>query len=224
MSLILYQRFSNCQKFTFDKYWKSVFHSCSINRFPKNMKYDAQENTFTVKTPSKKEKITLPDTDEELYYLMMDIFREKLSLRSDYDLKIQRKEIEDIKEEITNDLKKEKKDSKLKTVKANILFEYVLDYKEKNNLTQKESKELIATIQKGLALKKLCKDDFTYHNGNITSISGLEFDDQYRKFYVTNKPKNVTKTEKPALNQKFNIKVKSFAKTHTNRKKLITAA
>lgn len=220
--MILYPRFSDCQKYTFDNYWKILFQSCSINRFPKNMKYDSQQNVFYIKTQSKTEKIDLPSDDEELYYLMMDIFRNKLYLCSDYDLKIQRKEIEEFKDEITRDLNKDKKDSKLKSIKVSLLIEYVLVLQDKYELTPKESKELISTIQRGLALKKLSRDDITYHEGTIKSIRGLEFDEKHRKFYITNKPKNVTKSEKPQVNQKFNTKVKSFVRQHSNRKKLIT--
>ena len=179
--------FEECQKYTFDAYWKDVFHLCACNKFPKGVRYSSQTNTLTIKTSNKLESFDLPTSSKELVFVLISLFREKLRMFSPSDLQIKQSEFDKIKQEHHVEVDCEWKKLKPKSIKEIIKMNYIIELSKKYQLTQKEQKQLLNTINLAFHFKKLSSDHIEYSNGKILNIKGLEFDEEKREWYVTNK-------------------------------------
>ena len=152
--IIIHPCFQECQYFTLDQFWKDIFILCSCNKFPRGIRYDPSLKTLFVRTPgvggkTRLEVISLPDEPEEIYKVLMKIFKEKLGIFSSLDLKIKREELKNIQSQKKIDLDCEWKKIKPRAIKDQLIINYVSELKNEHNLTIKESKLLLAKIQLG---------------------------------------------------------------------------
>lgn len=205
---IIHPIFQECEKYTLDPYWQDIFHKCACNRFPRGIRYEWRKNIVYVRLPggpvgkSKIETFHLPKESTEIFEMMMTIFHD-FGLRSKRDMDIKKDELLKIRKERSVNLDCQWKDLKPKYLKDRMISNFVLYLKEKHNLSTKESKNLLITIDLGFQLKQLNPEDIEYEKGKITEIQGLEFDSEKRNFYVSRKIKKCSKTDKPSTGSKF---------------------
>ena len=221
---IIHPIFTECQQYTLDEYWNDIFLACACNKFPRGMRYDEKSFTISVRPisqggKSKIENIEVPQTSKELYLCMMDLFKEKLGLYSPRDIRIKKEELEDIQNRHRINLDCEWKKLKPKSTKDTMITNYVAFLKIKYNLSPKEARELLNTVNIGFQFKKLDSDHVDYEKGEIKNIEGLVFDADARKFSLTNKPKKTSKTEKAKNTQKFSQALDRYFRDYHNHKK-----
>ena len=80
------------------------------------------------------------------------------------------KELKDIKNSNWTSIKK-------KSIKDNIIENFIIDMKNTYNLSLSVCKELNSVIQLGLIFKTITHKDIVYEDGKIKSISGILFKD-----------------------------------------------
>ena len=201
MSSKTLEQFLNCQDFAFDTFWKEILYNCACNRFPRGVKYDQFKNTIRVRYEHagqvKKETYPIPKDPYETYTLLMYIFKELLGLRSYYDIKFSRQELEEIRLKIDIDLDCEWKKLKSRSMRNQLLMTFAVTEVNKRDLDVKYVKYLYNVIQLGFQFKQLTSNDVQYEKGVITSISGLEYNESTQEFIITNPQKPVTRTDKP---------------------------
>ena len=220
--VIIHPCFQECQYFTLDQFWKDTFLLCACNKFPRGVRYDSSLKTLYVRTPStggrtRVEVISLSEKPEEIYLVLMNVFKEKLGIFSSLDLQIKREELKNIQSQRKIDLDCEWKKIKPRALKDQMIINYVSRLKDEYSLTMKESKLLLSRIQLGFQLKKLCSDDVCYSNRQIQSINGLTYDNLKKEWVIINPPRLVSKTEKPVVTQKFYQSIDRFAREYKSR-------
>ncbi len=92
---------------------------------------------------------------------------------------------------------------KPRALKDELIMNYVMKLIEEHDLEPKESRTLLTTIYLGFQYKKLTADHVDYENGVINNIIGLEIDPKEKKFYITNEPKVISKSEKTVQTRRF---------------------
>ena len=133
----------------------------------------------------------------------MYIFKELLGLRSEYDIKMSKQELEEIRRRSEIDLDCEWKKLKPRSMRNQILMNFAVSEARLHGLGPKEAKHLYHTIQLGFQFKKLTSDDVNYEKGNVTSISGLEWDEETQGYILTNPQKSLARTDKPASRSNY---------------------
>ena len=221
--VLIYPIFSECKDYTLDPFWQDIFFKCACNRFPRNLRYDNKNHTINVKTPcaggrSKTEVIDISNDPVEIFQVMMSIFREKLGLKSSRDLQTQVQELEDIKEKNKIDLDCEWKKLKPRALKDELIMNYVMKLIKEYNLDPRDAKSLLTTIYLGFQYKKLTADHIDYENGVINNIIGLEIDPDGKKYYITNEPKVISKSEKAVQTRRFWRDVDKFLRDYRSKR------
>lgn len=220
---IIHPQFHKCRDYVLDPFWKEIFLACACNKFPRGVYYDSSANTLNIRTPdsggrTKVDVVDLSEKPEEIYCVVMQLFREKLGKFSCRDLQIRSEELDEIqqKQKITRDC--EWKKLKPKSTKDFLILDYISTLKEKHNLSRKEAKNLLSTIHLGFRLRKLDSNDVVYQKGEIQNIKGLEYDSKRKRWLVDRPIGIVYKTEKVAVSQKFTQSLKRYTKEHRSRR------
>lgn len=198
--MIVHDLFLECQRFAFVPFWKEIIYNCACNRFPKGARYN--DGVFFIKYYDhghlKTETFHIPTDSYDLYKLLMYMFKELLGLRSEYDLKLSKREFEEIRRCCEIDLDCEWKKLK-KSIKTQMLMDFAVSEISSRNLPSKDARRLFNIIQLGFQFKKLTNGDVEYKAGVVKSISGLMFNDETREFTITNAQKNLSQTEKQTV-------------------------
>jgi len=208
MTTILYEKFLNCQDHTLDNFWRSVFYSCAINKFPKGVKYDNNKNTLSVKyEKNRKVKIDIfhlqMDDSLKLFEKLIFIFKELLDIRSEYDISISKKEFDDFRKLNEIDLDIEWKKLKPKSLKNNILMAFVSKEIKSKNIDQRKLKKIYNQLQLGFLFKYLSNDDVVYEKGEIISINGFDFVEETKEYVFINKKNALYRIEKQIIKTNY---------------------
>lgn len=221
--IVIHHCFEECQDFTLDQYWKDIFFLCACGKFPKGCRYDHLTQTLYIRLPAagnktKGEAICLPKNSEEIYTVLMDVFKNKFGMFSSRDLQVKRDELQEIQEKQRINMDCEWKKLKPRSIKEFLISNYVTNMQKKHEMTQKESKILLTNIGIWMQMKKITSDDIEYENYTILNIKGLYFDEEKRVWYNNNPPKLSNKAEKVNKTQKFDQSLDKFIRDHKNRK------
>jgi hypothetical protein len=189
---IIYPIFNRYKAFTLDGYWIEIFNSCSLNKFPKGMKYS--DNTIYIKTEKYAQSYKIPRDDIAAFNLLMKIFREDLLLRSGRDNLLDKEQINYMIEKRQLQLKVEDwKKLKPKTLKSHLLLTYVSKIKDENSLSIKEMKQLLSLIETAVQFKHISSSDIILEEGEIKEIKKIKFDSNSRIFKVKEKAVGIKK-------------------------------
>jgi|LakMenEpi03Aug12_release.lakeMendotaPanAssembly.Ray.scaffolds.fasta_scaffold70665_2 hypothetical protein len=223
---VIYPYFEECQDFTLDQYWKDIFFSCACGTFPKGCRFDPNTHTLYTRvqvtnTKTKGEAIYLPQKSEEIYLILLDVFKNKFGMFSSKDLQIKKDELEEIQEQQRINMDCEWKKLKPRAIKDFLISNYVSDLQTKYNLTSKEARLLFTNIGVWMQLKKITSDDIDYQNHSILNIRGIEFDEQTRVWSNTNTAKFNGKSDKINKPQKFDQALDKFARDYKYRRSKI---
>lgn len=198
---IIYDNFLKCQDFTLDTYWRDIIYNCACNRFPKGVKYDNAKNTIYVRYDisgrPKTESFTVPEDPKECFDMFTKVFRDILGLRSEYDVALSQREMEEFRKQNEIDLDCDWKKLKPRSMRNQILMNFAVSETRSRNMPSTSAKSLYHTILLGFQFKKLSSDDVRYSNGSINSIDGLEYSEKTQTFVLTKQQKNLSRTDKP---------------------------
>lgn len=218
---IIYPIFEDCASFTMDSFWKEQFINFARNRFPQGVRYDSNHGNLILKLPGAKgtEVVALSQNSSvDTFQIVMRVLREKLGMRSTRDLKIQKQEMEDIRQQRMYDMNCDWKQLRPRHLRDQLVMDYIGSLKEKYGLTATETKNLVSIIQLGFQFHSLSQDDVDYQEGKVVNINGLTFDKKTRTFSVPEPSKTSAKSEKNSVSNKFQVTADKFLRENTNRK------
>ena len=177
--------FEECKFYTYDAYWQEIFSNCARNKCPKGLCYSKVAHTVYVRIPPLRETIRLSSIPAEVFSVMMDVFRTKLTLQSPTDRLTTKNEI--AKSSTTGSSALE---GKWETIprhsKEILLCEYVQTVSRRHNLSFDETRHLFSYIELQLLLKNVTKVD--YSGNQVRKIRDLSFDEQERRFISPSAP------------------------------------
>lgn len=171
----LFPIFLECKEWTLDPYWQDIFTACSIGKFPKGLKIDKNGSLY-VSIGDKKQIVSLDNDPFDVFQTMTNIFRNDLGMKSDKDLKTQKEDIKELKKKIKETYSGTWKSIRPKKTKNILVLNYVLDCKEKYQMTDKEAKMLYSKINLAFIFKSINHSDVVYFNGKIHKIKKVRFD------------------------------------------------
>lgn len=172
---IVYPVFVKCCDYIEDSFWKSVFEDLAYGKtvygtyIVKNFiccSYKGKE--FSYKIEEEKEPRIIY---EELY----NLFNKKLGLCSQVDRKKKQETFQSIEKHIKNIRTSNWSAIKKKGIKELIIENFVIDMKNKYNLTINQCKKLLAFISICIIFKVITSSDIQYENGKIENIKGISF-------------------------------------------------
>lgn len=225
-SVIIYPQFLECQDHTLDKFWKDMFHNCACNKFPPNVRYDGTANNLSIRIPIaggkyQTELYSLSDNSANNYKLIVELFREKLDIKSAIDLKFQKNKLEELLKDKEINLDCEWKKLKPKYLQEFMLTEYIVRLSKQYDLNPREIKKLNLLIETGMNLKKIVPDDIIYENRKVTEITSLSYDETTRKFVITGTYGNYTRSDKSNATNKLDSSVENFIRDYNMKKSKI---
>lgn len=226
-SAVSYEIFDQCSEYVLDTYWKDIFQSCARNKFPRGVRYTEDPPSLVVKVPisgnrTRNEIFSLPSEPKEALSVLMTVFKDVLGLRSNKDLNLQKRELEEAARNSPVQVNCEWKKIQPRTLKDIIIMRYVLELREKHNLSSREAKGLYDLITQGFQFKRITTDDIDYENGKINNIKCLEFKPE-TGFTLTNDYKECSEKSRAGNNhivpsKKFSQSIDRFIREYNSRR------
>ena len=171
---ILYPIFLECFKYTTDSFWENVFEDLAYGKTPYGTYINKNFLCCNYKNKEFSYKIERKDSDQ-LYNDVYNLLSKKLGLLSVID-KINKKiDFNNIEEDLKN-TRKNWNSIRKKNIKDLLIENYVINMKNKYELSVLQSRKLISTIFIGLIFKIFSVKDVNYDNGIIESINGISFE------------------------------------------------
>jgi hypothetical protein len=173
MRVISYPIFLACRDCTTDIFWRKVFENLSYGESPRGI-YFKDNNLYSV---TKKKEFNYTFTGKEASVIYQDIYSllgGLYGLKSKGDLSRKREIFEEFQK--ANSTKRSEDlwgKIKRKTLKDNLIQDYVIDCKKLYNLSDSESKKLHFYISVGCVFKLFSGNDIILKEGYITSIDGV---------------------------------------------------
>lgn len=168
--------FMDCKDLTMDPYWQEIFEQCSMGKYPRGMSVIQNDTICIVSGNGKnKEMISMDGDYFEIFKTLLRMFREKLGMMSERDAKKQKQEISELKESLRKGYEGSWKQIKAKKIRNALLLDFVIDCKNKYNLSQQDTNNLFSMIKLGFIFKSITSDNIEYQDGIIQNIQGLEF-------------------------------------------------
>lgn len=220
MTTIIHPLFEECKKYTLDPFWKEKFTNFSRNRFPPGIRYDPTHRNLILKINGKKtEVVALPDDDPAFcFQIIMKIMRDRLNMHSTRDIKTRKEEMTAACQKNVCTLDCEWKKIKPRSLKDQLMMDYVAKLKEKYSLSPQEVRHLISVIQLGFQFKALSQDDVEFSDGIIQNIQGLGFDKKTRKFTIPEYSTCSKTSDKSPNADKFYSMLKKYLRDDTLRR------
>ena len=178
MSELIYPIFLECSKYTTDIFWKYIFEDLAYGKCPygtyitKNFlccNYKGKE--FSYKIDTSKDSNLLFEEIYDLLYNKLGLLSDKDKLQKRQHFENSQKESHTIQTENWNSIKK-------KSIKTTMIENYVINMKNKYNLTFYQSNKLLSLIVIGIIFKTITNDDIKYQDGEILSINGFSFENK----------------------------------------------
>ncbi len=173
---IVFPQFLEASVHAIDPFWKSVFENLAYEKCPYGIYFSKGFLCCSFKGKEFVYKIEHKDP-AVLYSEVHELLHSKASINSSNDHYKLIKCFEEIEKEL-KDIKNSNWTSiKKKSIKDNIIENFIIDMKNTYNLSLSVCKELNSKIQLGLIFKTITHKDIVYEDGKIKSISGILFKD-----------------------------------------------
>lgn len=170
---IVYPIFLECCQLIDDTFWKNVFEDLAYGKCPYGTYINKDFFCCNYKNKEFSYKIEKKDP-EILYNDIYTLLVKKLGLLSHKD-KIKKKiDFNNIEEEI-KEYRKSWSNIRKKNIKDLLIENYVIDMKNKYELTVKKARNLLSLIFVGMVFKVILVKDIIYEDGVITNINGISF-------------------------------------------------
>jgi len=187
-----------CSDLAKDDYWKLLFLSLSEGKYTKYV-FITDNIVYSY---NKKKKISyMIQSDKDIHLTLNELYTflsYNENIYSSYENEKKKKLIE---EEKKNKKEKEKHIMKWSSVKKKsekemLIISYVLDQKTQYDLNWNDTRDLLNLISTGFLYKTQVSNDVVMKDGKIKYISGIEYNQDLKKFenlYIDQRIKNTTK-------------------------------
>lgn len=184
----IHQIFLLCSRLTPDPTWKDFLNQCSYGYFPSGVKF----NNGNLVSSRKKNSfvIPVPEDPEQALIVLIDIFRDRLGIKSVIEKKSENLIFEKRLKSMTYDSWSE---VKTKTGKASLLGNYVQAMANYYCMTHEEKLKALALLELCINFKSLGKAEIKVEGGKIVEIKNFHFDPISRQAFYSGKF-NQTKT------------------------------
>jgi hypothetical protein len=228
--------FEEASQYVLDPYWKDILQNCANGRFPPGVRYTSHTHVFSIKTQKKGktsggiEMIELRSDPLELSQDVLRIFREKLELFSNVDLKVKEDEFEVAAGQHSSIIVGDVgwKSIKPKHMKDLYVTNYVIGLKKKYNISDQDAAELNTNIAFAIQLKTISPEQIHFEHNAISHIDGVEYSPHTGKVTLSipkGKVAPIAKGKRSDSSSKDSILVRGvikYAKANNNRVKAIT--
>jgi hypothetical protein len=177
MRKIHYPIFLSCRDCTKDIFWKGVFENLAYGEPPRGVYF--KENTLYSVTKKKEFNYSFYDkTAEKIYQDIHTLLSGLYGLKSKGDL-LRRRELFEEFQKINSTRRSEDLWSKIKrkSLKDNLIQDYVLEMKKKYKLGPEQTKKLFFFVSVGCAFKLFSGNEIVLKGGYIKSIEGIDLSD-----------------------------------------------
>lgn len=241
-SVVVYDIFDRCIKYTPDPFWKKILENCSHSHFPRGVRYIRNSDTegvlishsFSIKYKKNTtgnttiESVSLPLDEEKLCHETINTIKTKLGEYSDLDLKIQDEEFNSIANDLGNSLTGPWKTIKPRHVKEYMYRNYICSLTSETTMNADEIRKLLISLHLALQFKIITNDNIKFENGKIISITGIEKTDDGHyviRIFDQNKFKQrTTKTEKTRRKTSIEQHIARFLVSNSKRYVSMTTA
>lgn len=179
---LVYPVFLKCCKYSDDIFWKFIFEDLAYGKAPygtyitKNfLCCNYKDKQFSYKIDPKKDPKIIYENIHKLLF-------NKFGLMSQTDKENRRLIFENTKNNIEQICKSDWNMIKKKNIKNILIENFVIDMKNKHNLSDKLCKKLLSIIKIGIIFKTILSDDIKYKDGKINNIEGIVFNNKKIKF------------------------------------------
>lgn len=197
MRTIVYPIFLKVRDCTNDLFWKKIFENLAYGETPRGVYFKSDAPQKIIGKQSKtadlgKEKSLYSimkkkefnynfteDSAEQIYENLYSIFTKILGLKSKSDVSRKRELFEQFKQ--TNSARRSESlwgKLKKKSLKENLIHDYILRCKNKYNLPEPEYRKLYFYISVGYTFKLFSASDIILQNGSIELIQGITIRDE----------------------------------------------
>lgn len=167
----IHKIFYVCSAYTPDADWSEFLKECSFGKFPRGVRFE----NGAIKCTRKKQTFTefLPKDTEKALQVMLEVFRDRLKIKTSKDQKSEAVSFERKKEECRIQTWKEATTIAAKTTLIrSFANRFVLQY----FLSEKEHTELLLLLNLAITTKTLDGTRIHMQDGRINMIDGLNFD------------------------------------------------
>jgi hypothetical protein len=172
---IIFSQFLEASVYASDPFWKSVFENLAYEKCPYGIYFSKGFLCCSFKSKEFVYKIEQQKDPQVLYNEVHELLHGKATINSTNDHYKLIKCFEEIEKEL-KDIKNSNWTSiKKKSIKDNIIENFIIEMKNKYELSLSTCKELNSVIQLGLIFKSIGPKEITYEDGKITKIEGIEF-------------------------------------------------
>ena len=186
--------FEGAAECVLDAFWKDILQGCAKGKFPRGVRYNSTNHTFSIKMQKRGksgggiEVIELRSDPNELAQDTLSIFRDKLDLYSSIDLKIKKDEF-NTSSDLTSS--SETQELKWKSIKPKyrkdlLITNFVISLKRKYGISDSDASELGTNISFAIQLKSIGPDNIHFEDGVISHIDGVEYDSEQGKVIINN--------------------------------------
>ena len=199
---IIFAQFLEASVHAVDPFWKSIFENLAYEKCPYGIYFSKgflccsfKGKEFVYKIEDKAPAVMYAEVHELLHC--------KANINSTNDHYKLIKCFEEIEKELKEIKNSNWASIKKKSIKDNIIENFIIEMKNKHNLSLSMCKELNSVIQLGLIFKSISPKDITYENGKITNITGIEL--KQNRFELTKDlfEYDVMITDKPVTSEKY---------------------
>lgn len=170
---IIYPFFLECCKHTDDIFWENIFEELAYGKAPLGTYISKgflcccyKNKEFSYKICRKNSKIIY----DEVYYLLT----EKLGIYSQKQKEQKKIDFHEVEKNIRNS-RQDWNNIRRKNVKDAMYEKYVINMKNKYNLSIKQCKYLLSMLTLSLIFKTITSKDITFKDNNIENIEGINF-------------------------------------------------
>lgn len=178
MRVILHPIFLGCRDSTNDLFWKKIFENLAYGDTPRGIYF--KDNTLYSLTKKKEFNYNFSEKDAETVYNdVHSLLGNLYGLKSKGDLSRKRQIFEEFQK--LNSIRKGEElwgKIKRKSLRDNLIQDYVVNVKKIYELPDKEIKKLYFYITVGCVFKLFSGNDIILKGGFIESIDGVSFSDK----------------------------------------------
>ena len=171
---IIFPIFLECLKYCTDLFWENIFEELVYGRSPYGTYISKEFICCSYKGKEFSYKIEKKEPDK-IYDEIHDLFLVKLGLLSSKDKVKKKNDFYNFEKDIKENRNKSWTSIRKKNIKDIYIENYVIEMKNKYNLTMKQARHLLSMISIGMIFKVISCKDIVYNYGVIEDIKGISF-------------------------------------------------
>jgi hypothetical protein len=173
---IIYPIFLECCQYATDIFWGNIFEDLAYGKTPYGTYINKNFLCCSYKNKEFSYKIERKNSDE-LYNDVYNLLTNKLGILSHKEKLKKRVDFHKTEDRI-KECRQEWCNIRKKNIKDMLVERYVVDMKNKHNLTLKQAKYLLSVLFVSIVFKIITPEDIQYSDNKIQNIDGIEFDNK----------------------------------------------